>query len=45
VQTRPLRSTDIDITPIGFGAWAIGERYAPSPGAVAVAWKQRRSRW
>ena len=24
LQTRPLGTTDLDITPVGFGAWAIG---------------------
>jgi aryl-alcohol dehydrogenase-like predicted oxidoreductase len=24
VQTRKLGNSDLDITPIGFGAWAIG---------------------
>jgi len=26
VPTRPLGSSGIDITPVGFGAWAIGRR-------------------
>ena len=33
METRQLGNTDMYITPIGFGAWAIGGRAGNSPGA------------
>ena len=38
-RTSPLGRTGLDITRVGFGAWAIGG--GGCPGAVAVAWTLR----
>lgn len=37
LPTRPLGQTGLDITPVGFGAWAIGgEAWGPQDDAVSV---------
>jgi aryl-alcohol dehydrogenase-like predicted oxidoreductase len=39
LNTGQLGSTGLEITTVGFGAWAIG--HDATPGAVAVAWTLR----
>jgi aryl-alcohol dehydrogenase-like predicted oxidoreductase len=52
VKTTQLGNTGLDITRVGFGAWAIGgggygwgwgslDRHGTTPGAVAIAWTLR----
>ncbi len=37
MQTKPLGNSDLHITPIGFGAWAIGGRNAKQVEGIVGA--------